>query len=77
MAIARFVKTYGNGYDLPRGCLSEKKEILIRVGNISVPKDIRYIYWNPHGVAVSNDKSIKEVCYDSKRRFDGKKLVWL
>ena len=72
MGIARFVQTYGNGYDLPRGCISEKKEIFIRVGNISVSEDIHYIYWNPLGVAVSNDKSIREVCYDPKRRFDGK-----
>ena len=72
MGIARFVQTYGNGYDFPKGCISEKKQILIQVENISVPKDIRYIYWNPLGVALSNDNSIREVCYDPKRRFDGK-----
>ena len=72
MGSARFVQTYGNGYDLPRGCISEKKEIFIRVWNISVRRYTRYIYWNPLGVAVSNDKSIREVCYDPKRRFDGK-----
>ena len=45
----------GMGYDLPYGCISYK---------ISPKKDL--IFWNPLGVAISEDPKIRQVCSNVK-----------
>ena len=55
----------GKGHDLPKGCIADalslnKKSVwdpIIMIGN---PK--KAVYWNPEGVATSNDAKIREIC---------------
>ena len=47
---SKFVHAYGNGTDLPFGCISD------RVSNK------HYVYWNPGGTAISNDPNIRTIC---------------
>ena len=58
---ATFVNADGDGYDLPYGCVSDK-----------VTSGQHRLYWNPKGVAVSNDPNVRQVCKESVgTRFDG------
>ena len=90
-----FVKTSGNGYDLPKGCIVQMDDRLLRqdidTGRIAVdpncnnmachekmtciclnPGSIpRFVYWNPNGVAISNDKLIRTICYNPHKAMDG------
>ena len=61
----------GKGHDLPKGCIADalsrnKKSVwdpIIMIGN---PK--KAVYWNPEGVATSNDAKIREICaYDGQK----------
>ena len=61
MKILKFVESSGNGYDLPKGCVLE-------ILNFEVPY---LMYWNPNGIAISNDFSIRTVCYDPRKAVDG------
>ena len=31
----------------------------------------RFVYWNPNGVAISNDKLIRTICYNPHKAMDG------
>ena len=31
----------------------------------------RFVYWNPNGVATSNDKLIRTICYNPHKAIDG------
>ena len=31
----------------------------------------RFVYWNPNGVAISNDKFIRTICYNPHKAIDG------
>ena len=68
LLLSKFVEVSGNGYDLPYGCIAEleKHEWGYGYGNLS------YVYWNPHGVALSADGHIRTVCYNPETSFDGK-----
>ena len=48
---ATYKVAQGQGYDLPYGCISDKSTI----GKHNV-------YWNPNGVALSNDSNIRPIC---------------
>ena len=54
-----YVNLTGEGHDLPYGCILE-----------TLPHDTVHlsprIYWNPEGVAVSNDERIRQVCLSGK-----------
>ena len=56
---ASYVNLTGDGHDLPYGCILE-----------TLPHDTAHllprIYWNPEGVAVSNDERIRQVCLSGK-----------
>ena len=56
---ASYVNLTGDGHDLPYGCILE-----------TLPHDTAHllprIYWNPKGVAVSNDERIRQVCLSGK-----------
>ena len=43
----------GKGHDLPKGCVADALSL-----NTANP----IVYWNPEGVATSNDKKIREIC---------------
>ena len=55
----------GKGHDLPKGCIADALSLnkisiwdpIIMIGN---PK--KAVYWNPEGVATSNDGKIREIC---------------
>ena len=55
----------GKGHDLPKGCIADALSLnkisiwdpIIMIGN---PK--KAVYWNPEGVATSNDAKIREIC---------------
>ena len=90
-----FVEPSGNGYDLPKGCIVQMDDRVLRedfnTGRIEVdprcneitclqtitcrclkPGSIpRFVYWNPNGVAISNDKFIRTVCYNPHKAMDG------
>ena len=59
----RFVQPSGNGYDLPKGCIMEM--------NPAYPAFPRFVYWNPNGVALSNDPSFRTICYNPDKPIDG------
>ena len=61
MKILKFVESSGNGYDLPKGCVLE-------ILNFETPY---LMYWNPNGIAISNDFSIRAVCYNPHKAVDG------
>ena len=55
----------GKGHDLPKGCIADAlslNKISIRdpIPMIGNPK--KAVYWNPEGVATSNDAKIREIC---------------
>ena len=55
----------GKGHDLPKGCIADAlslNKISIRdpIPMIGNPK--KAVYWNPEGVATSNDGKIREIC---------------
>ena len=52
-----YVPAPGDGHDLPYGC------VLAGTG---------HIFWNPEGVALSNDISTRTVCYTPEEAYDGK-----
>ena len=43
----------GTGYDLPQGCIMDS----------STP-NVSFVYWNPKGVAISNDSNVQPICRD-------------
>ena len=52
-----YVLASGDGHDLPYGC------VLAGTG---------HIFWNPEGVALSNDYTTRTICYTSEEAYDGK-----
>ena len=54
-----FVHALGNGTDLPFGCISDK------VSNK------HYIYWNPEGMAISQDPNIRTICIQRNGKYQG------
>ena len=46
----------GKGHDLPSGCIADA---------LSLNK--KSVYWNPGGVATSNDPKVREVCAQNRR----------
>ena len=57
-----FAKATGDGYDLPYGCIFYRKGT--QPGKF-------YIFWNPKGAAVSVDRRIQQVCYESETALTG------
>ena len=53
---AIYVTAHGDGHALPRGCISDKSH-----------SDTHLIFWNPDGVALSNDPNIRQVCNPSSK----------
>ena len=55
----------GKGHDLPKGCIADALSLnkesvwdpIIMIGNLK-----KAVYWNPEGVATSNDAKIREIC---------------
>ena len=47
----------GSGHDLPAGC----------IGDAVAPPHNPVVYWNPGGVAISNDPKLREICKDHSR----------
>ena len=35
----------------------------------------RFVYWNPNGVAISNDKYIRTLCYNPHKDMDGTNML--
>ena len=54
-----YMKLTGDGHDLPYGCILET--FSNDTGHL-FPR----IYWNPEGVAVSNDERIRQLCLAGK-----------
>ena len=50
----------GPGHDLPAGC----------IGDAVAPPHNPVVYWNPEGVAISNDPKLREICKDHSRTFE-------
>ena len=53
---AIYVTAQGDGHDLPRGCIYDKSH-----------GAMHFIFWNPDGVALSNDPDICQVCNPSSK----------
>ena len=49
------VHVEGNGHDLPFGCILDQS-----------PNYIRKVYWNPSGVALSADSTVRQICRDGQ-----------
>ena len=49
-ATSVFINATGNGYDLPKGCVSDTL------------REKHYFYWNPEGTTISLDPRIEQVC---------------
>ena len=50
-----YVNLTGDGYDLPHGCILDTMPHHSENG-------LQWIYWNPYGVALSNDTHIRQIC---------------
>ena len=59
-----FAKATGDGYDLPYGCIFYQKGIQGQPSKF-------YMFWNPKGAAVSVDRRIQQVCYESENALSG------
>ena len=56
----QYVKAKGVGADLPFGCISDKTDV-----------DNHLVYWNPNGVAVSNDPLVRQICLQKEDPLKG------
>ena len=64
----KYVETSGNGYDLPSGCVVE----LFRMfGGPFLVERPKLMYWNPNGIAISNDPKFRTVCYNPHKAMEG------
>ena len=54
-----YIFAKGTGHDLPYGCIMQ-----IAKGRYGQELYSHYLYWNPEGVALSNDPDIRTVCFD-------------
>ena len=79
--ILQFVISSDNGHDLPKGCILEMATgvSLPPICNWEPcpPQIPRFVYWNPKGVAISNDPSFKTICYHPNKTIDGKLNLFL
>ena len=55
-----YVNLTGEGVDLPYGCISDTL-------HSNPPHGAHRLYWNPLGVAVSNDTDIRQICVAGKQ----------
>ena len=67
-----FLQSSDNGYDLPKGCISEVICFISEDDHIPCRQVPRFVYWNPNGIAISNDIRIRTVCYNPPNSYDGK-----
>ena len=49
------VHVEGNGHDLPFGCILDQS-----------PNYKRKVFWNPSGVALSADSTVRQICRDGQ-----------
>ena len=54
-----YVNLTGEGVDLPYGCISDTLPS-------NPPYGTHSLYWNPLGIAVSNDTHIRQICVAGK-----------
>ena len=54
-----YVNLTGEGVDLPYGCISDTLPS-------NPPYGAHRLYWNPLGIAVSNDTHIRQICVAGK-----------
>ena len=66
-----FLQSSDNGYDLPKGCISEVICFLSEDDHVPCRQVPRFVYWNPNGIAISNDIRIRTVCYNPPNSYDG------
>ena len=59
LKIAHYVLASGDGHDLPYGCV-------MATG---------HVFWNPKGVAQSNDYSTRTLCYTPEEFYDGNLII--
>ena len=64
-----YVNLIGDGHDLPFGCISETL-------HHDTAHLLRRIYWNPEGVAVSNDDRIRQICLSGEYELTLKKYFF-
>ena len=50
----------GNGTDLPFGCISAR-----------TTSGAHSIFWNPNGMAISDDPKVRQICVDQDKPFEG------
>ena len=73
----QFVLSSDNGHDLPQGCILEMATDTICIGGPPCPFVPRFVYWNPKGIAISNDPFYKTICYHPNKTIDGKFNLFL
>ena len=58
LPLTEFVSAKGTGHDMPYGCI-------IQTANGAKGQVLRsrYLYWNPEGVALSDDPDVQTVCF--------------
>ena len=59
-----FMVGNGTGVDLPKGCILDKTN-----------EEHHYVFWNPNGVAISEDPKIREICFENEDPLEGKILT--